>query len=611
MSRGPGPIPPRWLHCPRKSEKLIANHFLAFKTPLKREFEANMPVQCAFRPSMLFNLLKLHKQRIGLWIDLTNTNRFYDKNEVIDAGCKYIKLQCRGHGETPSVQQTKAFIELVDEFIQERPIDLIGVHCTHGFNRTGFLIVSYMVERMDCGLDAALAAFADARPPGIYKGDYIRELYERYAEEEDVPPPPELPAWCLEYDDDDQPNNNLVEEDDDNDGHHNSGQARGTKRRTDEAGENGQSSGPKRKRVSYNQNAVFMDGVPNVTLVTDETLIAQLQQRVRTMCGSKLAGFAGAQPVSMDLHNIRYLTEMPYRVSWKADGTRYMMLILGEDKIYFLDRDNSIFAVKGIRFPMLANANQHVTDTLVDGEMVIDEYKQQSIPRYLVYDIIYLNNREVRKQPFHPNRLSLIDRELIQPRARAMQLGTLDRRSEPFGVRLKEFWDIGKSQSLLGPKFKQALSHEPDGLIYQPSLDPYESGVCPRVLKWKPHHMNSIDFRLVIKKENKLGMLPGKVGLLYVGGMDQSFSEIKLTSELLKLNNKIIECKFDKEWVLMRERTDKSFPNSFQTAKNVWESIRHPVTEAILLTLIQEKGYQGERDPGERDTKLMPPPQSH
>ncbi|XP_035910624.1 mRNA-capping enzyme [Anopheles stephensi] len=608
MSRGPGPIPARWLHCPRKSEKLIANHFLAFKTPLKREFESQMPIQCSFTPSMLFDLMKCHKQRIGLWIDLTNTNRFYDKHEIEDASCRYIKLQCRGHGETPSIQQTKAFIELVDEFIQERPVEVIGVHCTHGFNRTGFLIVSYMVERMDCALDAALAAFADARPPGIYKGDYIRELCVRYGEEDNVPPPPELPGWCLEYDDGDQPNNHqYADEDDDNDQQPSHEQNRkGTKRRAHDAGENGQTGGPsgKRKRASYNKNAVFMDRVPNVTLVTDEPLIAQLQERVRTMCGSKLQGFAGAQPVSMDMHNIRYLSEMPYRVSWKADGTRYMMLIQGEDKIYFLDRDNSIFAVKGIRFPSFADPNQHVTDTLVDGEMVIDEYKQQYTPRYLVYDIIYLYNREVRQQPFFPNRLKLIERELIQARTRAIQQGTLDRNSEPFGVRLKEFWDISKSQSLLGPKFKQALGHEPDGLIYQPSLDPYESGVCPRVLKWKPHHMNSIDFRLVIKEENKLGMLPRKVGLLYVGGMDQCYSQIKLTSELRKLNNKIIECKFDKEWVLMRERTDKSFPNSYETAKNVWESIRNPVTEERLLSLIQKEAYRSDSD-------RMPPPRSH
>lgn len=44
-------------------------------------------------------------------------------------------------------------------------------------------------------------------------------------------------------------------------------------------------------------------------------------------------GFPGSQPVSLDNDNIRLLQERPYKVSWKADGTRYMMLIDGKDQV--------------------------------------------------------------------------------------------------------------------------------------------------------------------------------------------------------------------------------------------------------------------------------------
>lgn len=74
-----------------------------------------------------------------------------------------MKLQCRGYGETPSLEQTTAFIELVHTFILKYPLERIAVHCTHGFNRTGFLIVSYLVEKMDCSLEIALDMFAKAR----------------------------------------------------------------------------------------------------------------------------------------------------------------------------------------------------------------------------------------------------------------------------------------------------------------------------------------------------------------------------------------------------------------------------------------------------------------
>lgn len=36
------------------------------------------------------------------------------------------------------------------------------------------------------------------RPVGIYKKDYIDELYSRYDDVEDAPPAPTLPEWCLE-----------------------------------------------------------------------------------------------------------------------------------------------------------------------------------------------------------------------------------------------------------------------------------------------------------------------------------------------------------------------------------------------------------------------------
>lgn len=52
-------------------------------------------------------------------------------------------------------------------------------------------------------VEAAVAAFGQARPPGIYKADYLKELFRRYGEVEDAPPAPELPDWCFDDDDGD------------------------------------------------------------------------------------------------------------------------------------------------------------------------------------------------------------------------------------------------------------------------------------------------------------------------------------------------------------------------------------------------------------------------
>lgn len=54
-----------------------------------------------------------------------------------------------------------------------------------------------------------MSIFAQARPPGIYKGDYLKELFRRYGDVADAPAPPPLPEWCFEEDDEE-------EEDEDN-----------------------------------------------------------------------------------------------------------------------------------------------------------------------------------------------------------------------------------------------------------------------------------------------------------------------------------------------------------------------------------------------------------
>lgn len=56
--KGPGPIPNRWLYCPRSADSLVAERFLPFKTPLSTKFNASMPLECQFEPDMVFSIAK-------------------------------------------------------------------------------------------------------------------------------------------------------------------------------------------------------------------------------------------------------------------------------------------------------------------------------------------------------------------------------------------------------------------------------------------------------------------------------------------------------------------------------------------------------------------------
>ena len=65
---GPGPIPPRWLKCPRKSEGLIGGRFLATKAPLDSKFDDQIPPECQFTPQMLISSLSSYKVKIGMYV---------------------------------------------------------------------------------------------------------------------------------------------------------------------------------------------------------------------------------------------------------------------------------------------------------------------------------------------------------------------------------------------------------------------------------------------------------------------------------------------------------------------------------------------------------------
>lgn len=136
--------------------------------------------------------------------------------------------------------------------------------------------------------------------------------------------------------------------------------------------------------------------------------------------------------------------------------------------------------------------------------MVLDRHNGKTIPRFLVYDIICLENEDVSKMHFD-DRLKCIEKNIIYPRNEATKRGLLDRTREPFSIRAKQFWEVTTAAALLGEKFAKSLAHEPDGLIFQPKNEPYVGGRCDDILKWKPADQNSVDFKLKIVEESGVG----------------------------------------------------------------------------------------------------------
>ncbi|XP_054578320.1 mRNA-capping enzyme isoform X5 [Eptesicus fuscus] len=497
-------IPPRWLNCPRRGQP-VAGRFLPLKTMLGPRYDSQVAEENRFYPSMLSNYLKSLKVKMGLLVDLTNTSRFYDRNDIEKEGIKYIKLQCKGHGECPTTENTETFIRLCERFNERNPPELIVFHHLdilqhvhspvdgHFFQ----VFLDYLHQnclrekkkkrKTNCLKVLIRNVFIVPMASIVPVSSYVPFWWRKWIGEE-APAPPVLPDWCFEDDE---------EEDEDED-----------VKKEPEPGSS--ASFGKRRKERLKLGAIFLEGVTvrGVTQVTTQPKLGEVQQKCRQFCGWEGSGFPGAQPVSMDKQNIKLLEQNPYKVSWKADGTRYMMLIDGTNEVFMIDRDNSVFHVSNLEFPFRKDLRIHLSNTLLDGK--------------------------------------------------------------------------------------------------------YKPGRCDDILKWKPPSLNSVDFRLKITRMGGEGLLPQNVGLLYVGGYERPFAQIKVTKDLKQYDNKIIECKFENNsWVFMRQRTDKSFPNAYNTAMAVCNSISNPVTKEILFEFIDRcAASQGQKrkhhlDP---DTELMPPP---
>lgn len=157
----------------------VGNTFVALKT-LREADEDHKPA--------LFS--QQYRDRIYAVIDISYENPVYDPASLERGGIHYHKLPTVSK-IPPTPDETRDFIALVDRLEREitdkmeksgegEPRPLVGVHCHYGFNRTGFMIACYLIERKGYEVREAIDEFETQRPPGIRHGHFVDTLFVRY-----------------------------------------------------------------------------------------------------------------------------------------------------------------------------------------------------------------------------------------------------------------------------------------------------------------------------------------------------------------------------------------------------------------------------------------------
>jgi protein-tyrosine phosphatase len=161
----------------------IGGIFVAMKT-LRGVDEKHSPLQ----------FVEEWKKKIHAVVDISHESPVYDPAELDRGGIQYNKLPMVSK-IPPTPDEVCDFISLADrlqddisalmdsenaETMSKRTRPVVGVHCHYGFNRTGFFIVSYLIEKKGYSVQDAIDEFEDRRSPGIRHEHFIDALFVRY-----------------------------------------------------------------------------------------------------------------------------------------------------------------------------------------------------------------------------------------------------------------------------------------------------------------------------------------------------------------------------------------------------------------------------------------------
>jgi len=172
-----GGVPDRWEDYSNNGTLVDGTQFVPFKVPLKEELLKK--VKPGVEKWGLEQLIETLPQ-LGLVVDLTNTSRYYQCRKLEEMGVQYCKIFTKGH-EIPDKGVVEKFYEAVESMAEDK---VIGVHCTHGLNRTGYLVCRYMVEKKGIEPEAAIQAFDLARGHKQERANYLQHLRDKAWESE-------------------------------------------------------------------------------------------------------------------------------------------------------------------------------------------------------------------------------------------------------------------------------------------------------------------------------------------------------------------------------------------------------------------------------------------
>jgi hypothetical protein len=246
--------------------------------------------------------------------------------------------------------------------------------------------------------------------------------------------------------------------------------------------------------------------------------------------------FIGPNSYTLQMNNIRPIDSdsntpnirMNYSVTEKADGQRKLLFIAPKTGHVYLIDTNMNFQFTGA-----VSLNPKLYNTLLDGEHVIHNKSGKFINAFLAFDVYFVHKADVRSRMFFPATtdedevLTNFRLPLMESLVKNLQLKCVSGGADslpPIRIEAKNF-EIA-SNLLFGKTIfdccaiilrkcaEHRFEYHTDGLIFTPIdlgvgstvrnddtvAGPLYKSTWDYSFKWKPAHMNTIDFLVTTKK---------------------------------------------------------------------------------------------------------------
>lgn len=310
----------------------------------------------------------------------------------------------------------------------------------------------------------------------------------------------------------------------------------------------------------------------------------------------EIKDFIGAHPVGLTYNNMGLLLTEDYLACEKTDGIRLMMLAF-QGVLYFYDRKNKFYATDLILRPDPASKTAQVF--LFDGEM----YREGDQHIFAMFDCLVYNSELKTELNLNKRLWCCFEFEKV------FRKGLIMRKN---GSQYTRFSIIGKPmfKSYAFPDILDSiphLKHENDGLIFTPVHLPYLLQSRSAILKWKPPHLNTVDFTIRKSSTPTIYTLQCTVSeeqrqsieRRCVTGATVTFDYYFSEDEPEDIDEKVGEFSYDfsKEvvdmddlttkiggWHLHRIRSDKNTSNNIKTVWETMSSIYESVRDEDLRT---------------------------